>query len=113
MMSSESTHTPKQKPSTSKVRVRFAPSPTGKLHIGGARTALFNWIYAKKTNGSYILRIEDTDPERSKREHELQICHDLDWLGLDWDEGPNRGGNYGPYRQSDRSELYERYINKK
>ena len=68
------------------MRVRFAPSPTGYLHIGGARTALFNWLYARKNQGSFILRIEDTDPERSKREHEEQICRDLQWLGLEWDQ---------------------------
>ena len=91
-------------------RVRFAPSPTGYLHIGGARTALFNWIYSQKHNGSFILRIEDTDPERSKREHEAQICGDMTWLGLDWDEGPHKGGDFGPYRQSERFDRYNAVI---
>jgi glutamyl-tRNA synthetase len=92
------------------MRLRFAPSPTGFLHIGGARTALFNWLYARKNNGVFILRIEDTDLERSKKEHEEQICQDLDWLGLNWDEGPNVGGDFGPYRQSERSQTYQQYI---
>ena len=81
------------------MRLRFAPSPTGFLHIGGARTALFNWLYARKNDGIFILRIEDTDLERSKREHEEQICRDLSWLGLNWDEGPSVGGDYGPSDQ--------------
>ena len=93
-------------------RVRFAPSPTGYLHIGGARTALFNWIFAKKNQGTFVLRIEDTDPERSKREHEEQICRDLTWLGLDWQEGPTIGGDFGPYRQSDRFAIYDTVIEK-
>ncbi len=92
------------------MRVRFAPSPTGFLHIGGARTALFNWIYAKKENGIFVLRIEDTDPERSKREHEEQICRDMGWLGLNWDEGPKLGGSFGPYRQSERMDRYNIHI---
>ena len=87
-------------------RVRFAPSPTGKLHIGGARTALSNWLFARSTGGTYVLRIEDTDPERSKREHEEQIIRDLGWLGLDWQEGPEAGGPHGPYRQSERTARY-------
>ncbi len=91
-------------------RVRFAPSPTGFLHIGGARTALFNWIYAKKHDGTFILRIEDTDPERSKREHEVQIERDMGWLDLDWQEGPSVGGGFGPYRQSERFDLYDSVI---
>lgn len=92
------------------MRLRFAPSPTGFLHIGGARTALFNWLYARKNNGIFILRIEDTDLERSKREHEEQICRDLAWLGLNWDEGPSVGGEFGPYRQSERSHTYQQYL---
>ena len=92
------------------MRLRFAPSPTGFLHIGGARTALFNWLYARKNDGIFILRIEDTDLERSKREHEEQICRDLSWLGLNWDEGPSVGGDYGPYRQSERGDSYQQYI---
>lgn len=84
------------------VRVRFAPSPTGSLHIGNARTALFNWLFARKHGGRFILRIEDTDPERSRREWEAAILEDLKWLGLHWDEGPDAGGDRGPYRQSER-----------
>lgn len=91
-------------------RVRFAPSPTGYLHIGGARTALFNWIYAKKHGGTFVLRIEDTDPSRSKREHEVQIETDLNWLELNWQEGPSVGGDYGPYRQSERFDRYRKVI---
>jgi glutamyl-tRNA synthetase len=93
-------------------RVRFAPSPTGFLHIGGARTALFNWLYARRNGGTYILRIEDTDPERSKREHEEQICRDLRWMGLDWGEGPQKGGESGPYRQSERMDRYGIYVDR-
>ena len=92
------------------MRLRFAPSPTGFLHIGGARTALFNWLYARKNDGIFILRIEDTDIERSKREHEEQICRDLSWLGLNWDEGPSVGGEHGPYRQSERGHTYQQYL---
>lgn len=88
------------------VRVRFAPSPTGALHIGGAHTALFNWLWARKNNGAFILRIEDTDRARSTREFEETIMKGLEWLGLDWDEGPVTGGPLGPYRQSERTELY-------
>ena len=89
-----------------KVRVRFAPSPTGYLHIGGARTALFNWLFAKKHNGKLILRIEDTDAERFKEDSINQILSSLKWLGIDWDEGPEKGGDFGPYFQSQRQELY-------
>lgn len=92
-----------------KIRVRFAPSPTGALHIGGAHTALFNWLWAKHNNGSFILRIEDTDIERSTKEYEKSIMDGLSWLGLDWDEGPDVGGNFGPYRQSERKEVYLKY----
>lgn len=95
---------------TRATRVRFAPSPTGYLHIGGARTALFNWIYATKHNGTFVLRIEDTDPSRSKREHEVQIERDMGWLELDWQEGPTVGGDYGPYRQSERFDRYDAVI---
>jgi glutamyl-tRNA synthetase len=83
-------------------RVRFAPSPTGKLHVGGARTALFNWAWARREGGRFVLRIEDTDPKRSRREHEQAIYEGLRWIGLDWDEGPDVGGPFGPYRQSER-----------
>ena len=85
-------------PNDGTVRVRFAPSPTGSLHVGGARTALFNWLYAKKTNGKFILRVEDTDTARSTRESEQSMLADLNWLGLDYDEGPEKGGEFGPYR---------------
>ena len=88
------------------VRVRFAPSPTGCLHVGGARTALFNWLFARRNNGVFILRIEDTDLERSTAESEEGLLRDMQWLGLDWDEGPLKGGDYGPYRQSERKEVY-------
>ena len=91
------------------MRVRFAPSPTGHLHVGNARTALFNWLLARGHGGTFVLRIEDTDAERSTRESERAILEDLRWLGLDWDEGPDAGGPYGPYRQSERLELYRRY----
>jgi glutamyl-tRNA synthetase len=89
------------------VRVRFAPSPTGYLHVGNIRTALFNWLFAK--NGVFILRIEDTDAERSKLQYEKQIIEDLQWLGLEWNEGIERGGERGPYRQSERYSLYQQY----
>ena len=78
------------------MRVRFAPSPTGQLHVGNARTALFNWLLAHGKDGTFILRIEDTDAERSTRESEASILEDLRWLGLDWDEGPDVGGLHGP-----------------
>lgn len=84
------------------VRLRFAPSPTGQLHIGGARTALFNWAYARRHKGVFVLRVEDTDPTRSKREYETALIDGLRWLGLDWDEGPDVEGPHGPYRQSER-----------
>ncbi len=93
----------------SEVRVRFAPSPTGYLHIGGARTALFNWLFARKMGGKLILRIEDTDTERLKEDSVSQILTSLKWLGLNWDEGPEAGGECGPYYQSERRELYSKY----
>jgi glutamyl-tRNA synthetase/nondiscriminating glutamyl-tRNA synthetase len=92
-----------------KVRVRFAPSPTGYVHVGNARTALFNWLFARHHGGVLVLRIEDTDVERSREEYETQLLADLRWFGLDWDEGPDVGGPFAPYRQSDRLELYRRY----
>ena len=92
--------------SESKIRVRFAPSPTGQLHVGNARTALFNWLFARQKGGVNVLRIEDTDLERSEARYEAQLIDDLKWLGLDWDEGPDMGGPYVPYRQSDRMEIY-------
>jgi nondiscriminating glutamyl-tRNA synthetase len=91
------------------MRVRFAPSPTGHLHVGNARTALFNWLMARGAGGTFILRIEDTDMERSTRESEAAILDDLRWLGLQWDEGPDVGGPSGPYRQSERMDLYRSY----
>src|SRR5579884_107357 len=90
-------------------RVRFAPSPTGLLHVGNARTALYNWLVARHTGGKFVLRIEDTDVERSREEHEKQLIEDLRWLGLDWDEGPEMGGPHGPYRQSERLEIYRKH----
>ncbi|TEB09492.1 glutamate--tRNA ligase [Pelotomaculum propionicicum] len=91
------------------VRVRFAPSPTGPLHIGGARSALFNWLFARRHGGTYIVRIEDTDLERSSRESEKNILDSLHWLGLDWDEGIDVGGPHGPYRQTERLDMYRHY----
>lgn len=93
------------------MRVRFAPSPTGSLHVGNARTALFNWLLARGHDGTFILRIEDTDAERSTKESEDSILEDLRWLGLEWDEGPDVGGADGPYRQSERLHLYTSYAN--
>ena len=87
-------------------RVRFAPSPTGELHLGNVRTALFNWLFARHYNGSFILRIEDTDVARSSEEAERAILEGLRWLGIDWDEGPGKEGSFGPYRQSDRLAIY-------
>jgi nondiscriminating glutamyl-tRNA synthetase len=95
-----------------KVRVRFAPSPTGSLHIGGARTALFNLLFARHNNGKFILRIEDTDTERSTEESTSQILRSLKWLGLNWDEGPEKEGEFGPYFQSQRLELYEKEVDR-
>lgn len=92
----------------SEVRVRFAPSPTGYLHIGGARTALFNWLFAKSQGGKLVLRIEDTDIERLKEDSVSQILRSLHWLGLSWDEGPEVGGPHGPYYQSQRLDLYRK-----
>jgi glutamyl-tRNA synthetase len=92
----------------SKVRVRFAPSPTGSLHIGGARTALFNWLFARHNNGTFILRIEDTDQQRSTPESLAAIIDGLKWLDIDWDEGPGVEGEYGPYNQMARLDIYRR-----
>ena len=97
---------------SSEVRVRFAPSPTGYLHIGGARTALFNWLFARHHGGKFVLRIEDTDMKRNTEEAMAAIYEGLEWLGLNWDEGPHVGGEFGPYLQSERTELYERYLKK-
>ncbi|MEW6095996.1 MAG: glutamate--tRNA ligase [bacterium] len=95
-----------------KVRVRFAPSPTGYLHLGGVRTALFNWLFARHYKGKFILRIEDTDLERSATASEGTIISSLKWLGLDWDEGPEVGGEYAPYRQRERLKFYQDYADK-
>src|SRR3954470_23032968 len=97
-------------PMTSPTRVRFAPSPTGFLHIGGARTALFNWLYAKHAGGTFVLRVEDTDRARNTAEAAQAIYDGLRWLGLNWDEGPEAGGDYGPYFQSEREEIYRSYL---
>jgi len=94
----------------SPVRVRFAPSPTGFFHIGSARTALFNWLYARHTGGVFVLRIEDTDQARNTEEYLNLIYDSLTWLGLAWDEGPKVGGAYGPYRQSERADIYRDYL---
>src|SRR3989338_3989738 len=98
----------------SKIRVRFAPSPTGFLHIGGARTALFNWLFARNRGGTFILLIEDTDEVRSTQESVDAILRGLSWLGLDWDEGPEIGtdkvrGSSGPYYQMQRLDLYKKF----
>ncbi len=92
------------------VRVRFAPSPTGELHIGGVRTALFNWLFARNTGGKFILRIDDTDRQRSSEKYLESILSSFQWLGLDWDEGPITGGDYGPYRQSERLSIYKEEV---
>jgi glutamyl-tRNA synthetase len=95
-----------------KPRVRFAPSPTGHLHIGGARTALFNYLYARRHGGAFVLRVEDTDQERSTPESVRGILESLRWLGLEWDEGPETGGDHGPYFQSERREMYGRELDR-
>jgi nondiscriminating glutamyl-tRNA synthetase len=97
---------------TDKIRVRFAPSPTGYLHVGGARTALFNWLFARHNGGDFVLRVEDTDTARNRDEFERGIFDGLRWLGLTWDEGPDIGGAYGPYRQSERQALYREAADK-
>ncbi len=94
---------------TKPARVRFAPSPTGHLHLGGARTALYDYLLAKQTGGQFVLRIEDTDRKRLVPGAEQEIMDGLRWLGLEWDEGPDKGGPYGPYRQSERKEIYQKY----
>ncbi|PKN05261.1 MAG: glutamate--tRNA ligase [Deltaproteobacteria bacterium HGW-Deltaproteobacteria-9] len=93
-------------------RVRFAPSPTGELHVGNARTALFNWMFARHHGGSLVLRIEDTDESRSALSYQVNLLDDLKWLGLDWDEGPEKDGAYGPYKQSERLDLYAQHLKK-
>jgi glutamyl/glutaminyl-tRNA synthetase len=94
------------------VRTRFAPSPTGYLHVGGARTALFNWLFARKHGGTFVLRVEDTDEARNTDEARQAIFDGMNWLGLDWDEGPQRGGNFGPYYQSERTAIYDAWFAK-
>jgi len=96
----------------SEVRVRFAPSPTGQFHVGSARTALFNWLYARHTGGKFVLRVEDTDQERNTPEALQALMDGMRWLGLDWDEGPEAGGDVGPYFQSQRGAIYQEYIEK-
>lgn len=91
------------------VRVRFAPSPTGLLHVGNARTALYNWLFARHHGGTFILRVEDTDVDRSEARYESQLIEDLHWLGLEWQEGPRIGGPHAPYRQSERLDIYRRH----
>ncbi|HEX4308491.1 MAG TPA: glutamate--tRNA ligase [Acidobacteriaceae bacterium] len=93
-------------------RVRFAPSPTGFLHVGNARTALYNWLFARHTGGAFLLRIEDTDLDRSEVRHETQLMEDLKWLGLDWDEGPGVEGPHAPYRQSERLGIYREHTDR-
>jgi glutamyl-tRNA synthetase len=97
---------------SAKVRVRFAPSPTGPLHIGGVRTALYNYLFAKKHNGDFLLRIEDTDQSRFVEGAEQYIIDALNWCGIPYDEGPGKKGDYGPYRQSERAHLYKEYADK-
>ncbi len=94
------------------VRTRFAPSPTGYLHVGGARTALFNWLFARKHGGTFVLRVEDTDDARNTEEARQAIFDGMSWLGLDWDEGPEKGGDCGPYYQSQRKEIYDAWFDK-
>ncbi len=94
------------------VRTRFAPSPTGYLHLGGARTALFNWLFARKHGGTFVLRVEDTDEKRNKAEAFEAIYSGMEWMGLDWDEGAEKGGEFGPYNQSERGEIYEKWFQK-
>jgi glutamyl-tRNA synthetase len=94
------------------VRTRFAPSPTGYLHVGGARTALFNWLFARKHGGVFVLRVEDTDEARNTEEARQAIFDGMNWLGLDWDEGPEKGGAFGPYYQSERKEIYDAWFQK-
>ena len=90
-------------------RVRFAPSPTGRTHLGSGRTALYNYLLARQTGGQFILRIEDTDQKRYVESAEEELMEGLRWLGMEWDEGPDVGGNYGPYRQTERREIYAKY----
>ena len=95
--------------SSKPVRVRFAPSPTGRTHLGSGRTALYNYLLARQSGGKFILRIEDTDQSRFVEGAEEELMAGLRWLGLEWDEGPDVGGEYGPYRQTERREIYSKY----
>lgn len=95
-----------------KPRVRFAPSPTGELHVGNARTALFNWLFARQQGGAFILRIEDTDQLRTTKVYEQNLLADLKWLGINWDEGPGQDGRFGPYHQTERLDIYKSYLDK-
>ena len=98
-----------------RVKTRFAPSPTGPLHMGNARTALFSYLFAKKEGGDFVVRIEDTDTERSSPKWEKDVLDNLEWLGLNWDEGPSATedrGSFGPYRQSQRTGIYKEYLKK-
>jgi len=97
---------------STQVRTRFAPSPTGLLHLGGARTALFNWLFARKHNGVFVLRVEDTDAARNTEQAFQAIYDGMDWMGITWDEGYQKGGEYGPYSQSERTEIYQRWFDK-
>jgi len=98
--------------SNCKPRVRFAPSPTGDLHVGNARTALFNWLFARQQGGAFVLRIEDTDRVRTAPVYEQNLLADLAWLGIDWDEGPGKEGDFGPYHQTERLDIYKSYLDK-
>jgi len=102
----------KEENSNKLLRVRFAPSPTGPLHVGGSRTALFNYLFAKQNKGKFVLRVEDTDKERSEQKWTDEIIEQLKWLGIEWDEGPDIGGKFGPYKQSQRTDIYEKYLKK-
>ena len=95
-----------------KPRVRFAPSPSGELHVGNARTALFNWLFARRYKGEFILRLEDTDRDRTSKIFENNLIEDLKWLSIEWDEGPEKGGKLGPYHQSERLDIYDKYLKK-
>ncbi len=94
------------------VRTRFAPSPTGHIHVGNVRSAFFGWLFARSLQGKFIIRIEDTDQERSKPEYTEMLLDDMEWLGIDWDEGPRVGGKYAPYNQTERTEIYQEYTQK-
>ncbi|NQT84866.1 glutamate--tRNA ligase, partial [bacterium] len=94
------------------IRTRIAPAPTGPCHVGIARTALFNYLFTRKQGGTFVMRLEDTDVTRSRKEYEQDVYDSLRWLGLNWDEGPEMGGDYRPYRQSERKEIYQAHLQK-